>query len=108
MYITICYIPSCLVIKSFILFLSFQGIFVFQCVQFKRITYNETYLYPWWADLVGWLMTLASVSFLPGIALYKICTLPGNLSLKEVLLLIIITFVIMTAFLKLFVDSLVV
>ena len=61
-----------------------QGIFAFQCVQFERITYNDTYLYPWWADLVGWFMTLASLMFIPGIALYKLCTVPGNLTLKEV------------------------
>ncbi|XP_038055503.1 sodium- and chloride-dependent glycine transporter 1-like [Patiria miniata] len=40
-------------------FLTFIIIFTF--VGYSRMTYNKVYLYPVWAECLGWLMTLASI-----------------------------------------------
>jgi hypothetical protein len=47
-------------------------------VQYKSITY-EGQPYPAWAEALGWLITLASIIWVPCVATYKIITTEGSL-----------------------------
>ena len=38
-----------------------QAIFIFSLVKYTPPTYNETYVYPWWGYLIGWLMACSSM-----------------------------------------------
>ena len=62
--------------------LSTQGIFVFHVVNYKPLTYNKTYVYPWWGDAVGWVLALSSMLCIPCTVLYKLLRCKG--SLREV------------------------
>ncbi|XP_074641152.1 sodium-dependent dopamine transporter-like [Tubulanus polymorphus] len=57
------------------IFLAF--IMIFGLVMYKPLTYDG-YVYPWWANLIGWLMALSSILCVPGVAIYKICTTKGT------------------------------
>uniref|UniRef100_A0A8C4QWG1 Transporter n=1 Tax=Eptatretus burgeri TaxID=7764 RepID=A0A8C4QWG1_EPTBU len=59
-----------------------MGIFVFNLVHYKRLMYNKTYLYPVWGDAIGWAMALASMSCIPGVAIFRLVRAKG--SLREV------------------------
>lgn len=62
--------------------LIFQFIFVFQIVQYKPLKYGSSYEYPTWAEIVGVCLSLSSMIWIPGYALYYIIITPG--SFKEV------------------------
>ena len=49
--------------------------------QWTGISYNNI-PYPWWAELVGWVVSLSTIALIPGVALYEMWRTPG--SLKEV------------------------
>lgn len=59
-----------------------QGIFVFHVVNYKPLTYNKTYVYPWWGDAIGWVLALSSMLCIPCTLLYKLLRCKG--SLREV------------------------
>ncbi|CAH1787244.1 unnamed protein product [Owenia fusiformis] len=46
---------------------------IFNWVQYRPITYGH-YVYPAWANILGWLMALMPVLIVPTVAIYKICT----------------------------------
>ncbi|XP_068172841.1 sodium- and chloride-dependent GABA transporter 2-like [Antennarius striatus] len=48
-------------------------------VWYKPLTYNRTYVYPDWAYMLGWGLSLSSMLLVPGWALYKLVTTPGTL-----------------------------
>ncbi|KAK3746280.1 hypothetical protein QZH41_016528 [Actinostola sp. cb2023] len=54
------------------------GIFFFSISQWSGVTYG-TYKYPNWAEFVGWLIALSSMSCIPGFAIYQIWHTPGTL-----------------------------
>ncbi|KAM4011802.1 LOW QUALITY PROTEIN: sodium- and chloride-dependent creatine transporter 1-like [Anomaloglossus baeobatrachus] len=57
------------------------GIFVFHVVNYKPLTYNKTYVYPWWGEAIGWGLALASMLCIP---LTVVCKLLGSKgSLRE-------------------------
>ncbi|KAF1536067.1 Sodium- and chloride-dependent creatine transporter 1, partial [Eudyptula albosignata] len=58
------------------------GIFVFHVVNYKPLTYNKTYVYPWWGDAIGWVLALSSMLCIPCTVLYKLLRCKG--SLREV------------------------
>lgn len=62
--------------------LSPQGIFVFHVVNYKPLTYNKTYVYPWWGDAIGWVLALSSMLCIPCTVIYKLLRCKG--SLREV------------------------
>ncbi|KAI5627314.1 sodium- and chloride-dependent creatine transporter 1, partial [Silurus asotus] len=35
-----------------------MGIFVFYLVNYKPLSYNSVYVYPWWGEMIGWCMAL--------------------------------------------------
>ncbi|KAG8435971.1 hypothetical protein GDO86_007170 [Hymenochirus boettgeri] len=57
------------------------GIFLFHVVNYKPLTYNQTYVYPWWGEMIGWGLALASMLCIPLTVLCKILRAKG--SLKE-------------------------
>ncbi|XP_050966731.1 sodium-dependent dopamine transporter [Labeo rohita] len=52
-------------------------ILVFSVIQFKPARY-ENYVYPPWAQGVGWLIALASIIWIPIAAVHKFWVLPGS------------------------------
>lgn len=62
--------------------LSTQGVFVFHVVNYKPLTYNKTYVYPWWGEAIGWVLALSSMLCIPCTVIYKLLRCKG--SLREV------------------------
>ncbi|KAK6994030.1 sodium- and chloride-dependent glycine transporter 2 [Biomphalaria glabrata] len=52
--------------------LTIAFIFIFMFIDYKSSTYGD-YVYPGWADAMGWFMTLTSVLAIPIVMIYKIC-----------------------------------
>uniref|UniRef100_A0A3Q4BE31 Transporter n=1 Tax=Mola mola TaxID=94237 RepID=A0A3Q4BE31_MOLML len=57
------------------------GVFLFHVVNYKPLTYNTVYTYPWWGEMFGWALALASMLCIPLTVLYKL--LRGKGSLRE-------------------------
>ncbi|KMQ97245.1 sodium-dependent dopamine transporter [Lasius niger] len=57
------------------LFLMF--IIVYGLMGYEPLSY-EGYVYPVWANVLGWLIACSSIVMIPGMAIYKICTTPGS------------------------------
>ncbi|XP_023681631.1 sodium- and chloride-dependent creatine transporter 1 isoform X2 [Paramormyrops kingsleyae] len=58
------------------------GIFLFHVVNYKPLTYNSSYVYPWWGEALGWGLALSSMLCIPVTVLYKLLRCKG--SLREV------------------------
>ncbi|KAE8737443.1 hypothetical protein FOCC_FOCC017093 [Frankliniella occidentalis] len=54
-----------------------QFIIVYGLVGYEPLTY-ENYIYPGWANVLGWLIAGSSVACIPGVAAFKILTTPGT------------------------------
>jgi len=54
-----------------------QVILVFSVIQFKPARY-EDYVYPPWAQAVGWIIALASIIWIPLAAAHTLWVLPGS------------------------------
>ena len=62
----------------------FQFILGFTLLDFKRSSYGD-YTYPVYADVIGALISITEIAFIPGVAIYKIATVSDKtLSLMEV------------------------
>lgn len=57
------------------LFLLF--IIVYGLLGYEPLTY-ETYVYPTWANVLGWFIAGSSVIMIPAVAIYKFITTPGT------------------------------
>ncbi|VDP06916.1 unnamed protein product [Soboliphyme baturini] len=57
------------------------GVTIFTLVQYKGATLPN-YTFPVWADVVGWLIAMSSMLWVPGYAIYLYCVTPGTV--KEV------------------------
>ncbi|XP_076337735.1 sodium- and chloride-dependent GABA transporter 1-like [Tachypleus tridentatus] len=55
------------------------GIFLFSVMRYKPLVYAETYVYPWWGELLGWGIALASMVWIPSYAVYFMLVTPGSL-----------------------------
>lgn len=42
-----------------------MGIFIFNVVYYKPLVYNNTYVYPWWGEAMGWAFALSSMLCVP-------------------------------------------
>nr|XP_040050271.1 sodium- and chloride-dependent creatine transporter 1 [Gasterosteus aculeatus aculeatus] len=54
------------------------GIFMFHLVNYKPLTYNNQYVYPWWGEVIGWCMALSSMLCIPVSLLYKLFRAKGT------------------------------
>ncbi|XP_025159006.1 sodium-dependent dopamine transporter isoform X2 [Harpegnathos saltator] len=61
------------------LFLMF--IIVYGLMGYEPLTY-EDYVYPVWANILGWLIACSSIIMIPGMAIYKIMKTPGSIIQK--------------------------
>ena len=61
----------------------FQFILLFTFIDFKPSTYGK-YKYPFYADAIGWTISIVEIGFIPGVALYKICTTHRDMSIIQV------------------------
>ncbi|XP_072928076.1 sodium- and chloride-dependent creatine transporter 1-like isoform X2 [Hemitrygon akajei] len=55
------------------------GIFLFHVVNYKPLTYNKSYVYPWWGETFGWFLALASMACIPSTVLIKLLCSKGSL-----------------------------
>uniref|UniRef100_A0A3Q0RGA0 Solute carrier family 6 member 8 n=1 Tax=Amphilophus citrinellus TaxID=61819 RepID=A0A3Q0RGA0_AMPCI len=55
-----------------------MGIFLFHMVNYKPLTYNNVYVYPWWGEVIGWCMALSSMLCIPVSLLYKLFRAKGT------------------------------
>lgn len=56
----------------------FQGIFFFHLMNYKPLTYNNVYVYPWWGEVIGWCLALSSMLCIPVSVLYKLFRAKGS------------------------------
>ncbi|XP_015670598.1 sodium- and chloride-dependent creatine transporter 1 isoform X2 [Protobothrops mucrosquamatus] len=56
------------------------GIFFFNVAYYKPLIYNNSYVYPWWGEAIGWGFALSSMLCVPLIALYKFIRAKGTLA----------------------------
>ncbi|XP_015177672.1 PREDICTED: sodium-dependent noradrenaline transporter [Polistes dominula] len=52
-------------------------IIVYGLMGYEPLTY-EDYVYPLWANVMGWLIASSSIIMIPGVAIYKIIVTPGT------------------------------
>uniref|UniRef100_A0A023FQ40 Putative gaba transporter ixodes scapularis gaba transporter n=1 Tax=Amblyomma cajennense TaxID=34607 RepID=A0A023FQ40_AMBCJ len=55
------------------------AIFLFSVVKYQPLVYAKTYTYPWWGEMLGWLMALVSMVMIPTYMIYFLVTTPGTL-----------------------------
>ncbi|XP_051789452.1 sodium- and chloride-dependent creatine transporter 1 [Erpetoichthys calabaricus] len=55
-----------------------MGIFFFHLVNYKPLTYNKVYVYPWWGEVIGWCFALSSMLCIPATVIYKIFRAKGT------------------------------
>ncbi|KAK6485297.1 sodium- and chloride-dependent creatine transporter 1-like isoform X1 [Huso huso] len=56
-----------------------MGIFLFHVVNYRPVSYNSSYVYPWWGEAVGWCLALSSMLCIPVTVLFKLLTCKGSL-----------------------------
>ena len=47
-----------------------QGMFIYSMVLYETLVYNGTYMYPTWAIVFGWFLSMISFIWIPGYAIY--------------------------------------
>lgn len=76
------------------LFSAPQAVFLFSLIKYTPLKYNNTYVYPTWGYVLGWMMALSSMVCIPLYAIFILLRTKGSLkqvlrwwSLSELLLL---------------------
>ncbi|KAG7472288.1 hypothetical protein MATL_G00107360 [Megalops atlanticus] len=54
------------------------SVFLFHVVNYKPLTYNSTYVYPWWGEALGWGLALSSMLCIPITVIYKLLRCKGS------------------------------
>ncbi|CAL1288664.1 unnamed protein product [Larinioides sclopetarius] len=49
------------------------GIFLFCIIDYSPLVYAKVYTYPWWGEMLGWLIALSSMIWIPLYAFYFLC-----------------------------------
>ncbi len=55
-----------------------QGVFIFRVATYTPIEYLG-YKYPYWGEIIGWLMALSSILVIPSYMVYMFVVTPGSL-----------------------------
>ncbi|KAK9514745.1 hypothetical protein VZT92_025437 [Zoarces viviparus] len=55
------------------------AVFTFHVVNYKPLTYNSSYTYPLWGEVLGWVLALSSMLCIPVTVLYKLLRCKGSL-----------------------------
>lgn len=56
-----------------------QGTFAFALIKYSPLKYNNDYVYPLWADGIGWILALSSMLCIPLCMAFKLYNTPGTL-----------------------------
>lgn len=67
-----------------------QGTFIFSIVKYSPLKFNDSYVYPLWANIFGWFIGSISLSFIPLFMLYKLIKTEGTL--RQVSINFVLTF----------------
>uniref|UniRef100_A0AAX7UVT5 Transporter n=1 Tax=Astatotilapia calliptera TaxID=8154 RepID=A0AAX7UVT5_ASTCA len=62
------------------------GTFAFALIKYSPLKYNNDYVYPLWADGIGWILALSSMLCIPLCMAFKLYNTPGTLRERFVLL----------------------
>lgn len=62
------------------------GTFAFALIKYSPLKYNNEYVYPWWADGIGWILALSSMLCIPLCMALKLYNTPGTLRERLALL----------------------
>ncbi|XP_070502342.1 sodium- and chloride-dependent GABA transporter ine-like isoform X2 [Chironomus tepperi] len=55
------------------------GIFILALYNYEPLTYqNGNYIYPWWAHMIGWLITATTLLCIPFFGIFNICRSQGE------------------------------
>lgn len=73
----------------FVFLSTLQFIIVYGLMGYEPLSY-EGYIYPVWANVLGWLIASSSIVMIPGMAIYKIITTPGSFVQVSILFIIFI------------------
>ena len=49
-------------------------------MNYKPLSYNNAYVYPWWGEAIGWGLALSSMLCIPVSLLYKLLRAKGTLA----------------------------
>ncbi|CDQ63238.1 unnamed protein product [Oncorhynchus mykiss] len=52
--------------------------FVFSLLKYSPLKFNNTYVYPWWAYGLGWILAMSSLSLIPITMVYKLYQAKGT------------------------------
>lgn len=55
------------------------GTFLFSIICYQPLTYADDYVFPFWGELLGWGMSMASVLWIPSYFVFYLVTEPGTL-----------------------------
>ncbi|XP_056911346.1 sodium- and chloride-dependent GABA transporter 2-like [Takifugu flavidus] len=55
------------------------GTFIFSIVKYTPLRFSDTYVYPLWANILGWFIATISLSLIPLFVLYKVARGEGTL-----------------------------
>lgn len=56
-----------------------QGTFVFSIIKYSPLKFSHSYIYPLWANILGWFIATVSLSLIPLFVLYKMIHGEGTL-----------------------------
>ncbi|XP_062288512.1 sodium- and chloride-dependent GABA transporter 2-like [Scomber scombrus] len=62
------------------------GTFIFSLVKYTPLKFSKTYVYPLWANIMGWFFATVSLSLIPLFVLYKMMQGEGTLKQRFLLL----------------------
>eukprot|EP00064_Thunnus_orientalis_P012706 superscaffoldBa00001982_g12741 len=62
------------------------GTFIFSLVKYSPLKFSNTYVYPLWANIMGWFIATVSLSLIPLFVLYKMMQGKGTLRQRFILL----------------------
>jgi len=54
-------------------------LFLFYFIKYTPITYGKDYAYPQWGEMLGFMISLSSMVWVPGYFIYYLLTTPGSL-----------------------------
>uniref|UniRef100_A0A131YKJ9 Transporter n=1 Tax=Rhipicephalus appendiculatus TaxID=34631 RepID=A0A131YKJ9_RHIAP len=55
------------------------AIFLSSVIRYQPLVYAKTYAYPWWAEMLGWFLSLSSIIMIPAYMIYFLVSTPGSL-----------------------------
>lgn len=67
-----------------------QGTFVFSIIKYSPLKFSNSYVYPLWANILGWFIATVSLSFIPLFVVYQLVQGEGTLRQVSFLLFMLL------------------